>query len=119
MRLTVVSMHKSIIGGENFPVERCTTCCTFFHCPICPMVKPQKLHKMRIHLKSHLRQAISYKDWKICRCHMLCRDSAHYHCPSCNTTLIRKTDMERHLCICDGPLLTVPVQSSAPTVPPL
>uniref|UniRef100_A0AAV2J9X8 Uncharacterized protein n=1 Tax=Knipowitschia caucasica TaxID=637954 RepID=A0AAV2J9X8_KNICA len=36
VRRSAVTMHKSIVKGE-FLVERCTTCCTLFHCPICPM----------------------------------------------------------------------------------
>lgn len=39
-------------------------------------------------------------DKKICRCNLNCRNGGHYHCPICDKTIIKRTDMEAHLKSC-------------------
>ena len=39
-------------------------------------------------------------DKKICRCNLTCRNDGHYHCPICDTTIIRRADMEAHVKSC-------------------
>lgn len=36
-------------------------------------------------------------DMRLCRCNLKCRTEGHFHCPVCDTTIIRRKDMERHL----------------------
>ncbi|CAL8306032.1 unnamed protein product [Arctogadus glacialis] len=94
-------MHHSIFRDDSKPeVKRCTTCCTLFHCPLCPTFKPTVNTKLQCHLESHIKHSITFKDKKICRYNLSCRDGGHYHCPLCGKTIIRKSVMDLHLKSC-------------------
>ncbi|XP_069388419.1 uncharacterized protein [Paralichthys olivaceus] len=118
-------MHHSIFPtSEGYKVERCTVCCTLFHCPLCPKYKPSQRGRLQKHLDVHVKNAITFKDLKICKCSLDCRNTPHFHCP-CDKTVIRRADMEKHLQTChtsaapDPPLLqpsTLP--EDAPCAPP-
>lgn len=57
-------MHHSIIPcGGNPAVKRCTTCCSQFHCPLCPkgMFKPSQPAKLQRHLDVHIKNAIAFE----------------------------------------------------------
>ncbi|TKS84323.1 TRMT1-like protein [Collichthys lucidus] len=96
-------MHISVISSDGIPAfERCTTCCSQFHCPLCPkhLFKPNKPFRVRQQLAIHIKNAITFEDKKICRCNLTCRNGGHYHCPICDKTIIRRTDMETHVKSC-------------------
>ncbi|XP_059215744.1 uncharacterized protein LOC131993753 [Centropristis striata] len=101
--LAISQIHLSVFSLDEIPaVERCTTCCSQFHCPLCPkhLFKPSKPSRVRQHLEVHIKNAITFEDKKICRCNLTCRNGGHYHCPICDTTVIRRTDMEAHVKSC-------------------
>ena len=57
-------MHHSIITCDGKPaVERCTTCCSQFHCPLCPkgMFKPSQPAKLQRHLEVHIKMLLHFK----------------------------------------------------------
>ncbi|KAM4536415.1 uncharacterized protein PAE49_021033 [Odontesthes bonariensis] len=110
-------MHVSITTSGTVPkIERCTTCCDQFHCPMCLRFKPTRLSKLQTHFESHKKSGILFKDKIICRCGLTCRDSGHYHCPLCSKTVLRRPDMTRHLETCRGPMTAAsPEQASPPT----
>ncbi|KAK1904425.1 TRMT1-like protein [Dissostichus eleginoides] len=88
-------MHLSILCGTAKPaVKRCTTCCKRFHCPLCPKFKPCAPSRLEKHLEVHLKNGIMFKDMAIYKCHLTCRDVAHFHCPQCAKTILRRGDME-------------------------
>ncbi|XP_052001833.1 zinc finger MYM-type protein 4-like isoform X2 [Xyrauchen texanus] len=94
-------MHQSIFPAGCKPViSPCTTCCYLYHCPLCPKMKPTVILKMRKHFEVHLKNAIVFEDKRLCRCHLPCRNCPHYHCPNCNTTVLRRNKMEGHLRLC-------------------
>ncbi|CAL8407043.1 unnamed protein product [Arctogadus glacialis] len=110
-------MHHSIFRDDSKPeVKRCTTCCTLFHCPLCPTFKPTVNTKLQCHLESHIKHSITFKDKKICRCNQSCRDGGHYYCPLCGKTIIRKSAMDLHLKSCtntqDSPSTPAAVHTS-------
>ncbi|KAJ8349408.1 hypothetical protein SKAU_G00245380 [Synaphobranchus kaupii] len=97
-------MHHSILqGNSTLQLDRCTTCCKLYHCPLCLTFKPAKLNRLKSHVDVHLKHALTFKDSWICRCLLNCRTDAHYHCPQCDKTIIRKDDMSKHLPSCLGP----------------
>ncbi|XP_061570613.1 uncharacterized protein LOC133424181 [Cololabis saira] len=67
-----VAMHHSIITCDGKPaVERCTTCCRQFHCPLCPkgMFKPNQPARLQRHLEVHIKNAIAFQDNNACGPH--------------------------------------------------
>ncbi|KAJ4942686.1 hypothetical protein JOQ06_005203, partial [Pogonophryne albipinna] len=98
-------MHLSILCGSAKPaVKRCTTYCKVFHCPLCPKFKPCAPSRLEKHLEVHLKNGIMFKDMAIYKCHLTCRDLAHFHCPQCAKTIVRRGDMEYALyTILDAP----------------
>ncbi|KAM7406776.1 hypothetical protein PAMA_002815 [Pampus argenteus] len=57
-------MHISVISSDGIPAfERCTTCCSQFHCPLCPkhLFKPNKPFRVRQHLEIHIKNAITFE----------------------------------------------------------
>ncbi|XP_057708428.1 uncharacterized protein LOC130927004 [Corythoichthys intestinalis] len=126
-------MHHSILtSGEQIPTNRCNRCCSLYHCPLCPTYKATKLCKLKKHLDVHNKNSISFEDKKICRCHLECRNSGHFHCPFCQKTILKRSDMAKHLMACQKTFLmtsalvpetistTVPITSSPQkTVSPL
>ncbi|XP_061584649.1 uncharacterized protein LOC133449507 [Cololabis saira] len=122
-------MHHSIFpSSEDYKVERCTVCCKLFHCPLCPKYKPSQRGRLHKHLDVHCKNAITFKDQKICKCSLNCRSTSHFHCPICDKTIIRRADMEKHLETCQilntsaapNPLLLPPstLPQDVPCAPP-
>ncbi|XP_016100923.1 uncharacterized protein [Sinocyclocheilus grahami] len=106
------SMHQSILLVSEKPlVPQCTSCCTMYHCSLCPALKPTTLKKIKQHWEGHLKKAIVFQDKRLCRCHLPCRNEAHYHCPNCSKTVLRRYVMETHLQICSSS--DVPIQPSS------
>ncbi|KAG7467704.1 hypothetical protein JOB18_044507, partial [Solea senegalensis] len=55
-------MHISILSTDTTPkVERCTSCCKQFHCPLFLKVKPTQLSKLQSHLEAHRKGGILFK----------------------------------------------------------
>ncbi|XP_070689024.1 peroxisomal membrane protein 11C isoform X1 [Pempheris klunzingeri] len=107
-------MHFSIIpASEQIAVDRCTTCCKLYHCPLCPKFKPSPPAKLQQHLEIHMKNAINFKDKKICRCNLSCRDGGHFHCPLCDKTILRRKDMEAHLGSCRGAIQHMSISAAA------
>ncbi|XP_041664383.1 uncharacterized protein LOC121523528 isoform X2 [Cheilinus undulatus] len=99
------TMHHSIVPFGTEPAfEQCKTCCRLFHCPMCPKFKPARRKKLEMHLKVHLKNAVTFQDKRICRCNLNCRDAGHFHCPMCDKTIIKKRDFEVHLDFCQTAL---------------
>ncbi|KAF7658616.1 hypothetical protein LDENG_00009970 [Lucifuga dentata] len=71
-----------------------------FKCSLCPAAHATSRIRIEIHKKAHLKTALHFKDKIICRCKLPCRKSGHYHCPYCNTTIIRKEHIECHVYGC-------------------
>ncbi|XP_029943700.1 TRMT1-like protein [Salarias fasciatus] len=116
-------MHHSIVlSGTQIAANRCTSCCKLYHCPLCPGFKPAKLNRIQSHLKVHISNAISFEDKKICKCSLNCRTAAHFHCPVCHKTVLKRSDMEGHLNGCRGKVVQTPSpateSTSDPNVPP-
>lgn len=109
-------MHITIQEGSSLPeLERCTTCCTDFHCPFCSSVlfHPTKLCKVRIHLENHFNRAVLHEGYTIHRCGLDCRPQWHYHCIYCHSMLSRKRDFVKHLSLCKEkhPALTLAIKA--------
>ncbi|XP_072237031.1 uncharacterized protein [Leuresthes tenuis] len=95
--------HTSIRKGLSFPpLERCTTCCSLYHCPICSPAnfKPTKRSRVMIHFDNHLRRACYVGEYTIHKCGLECRKQPHFHCLHCNGTLVKKRDFLSHLSFC-------------------
>ncbi|XP_042609819.1 uncharacterized protein LOC122142825 [Cyprinus carpio] len=55
-------------GTELPPIQKCTECCSRYHCPLCNsnIFKPTDRYRVIIHLKAHLATSVKYKDAKKC-----------------------------------------------------
>nr|XP_033944478.1 uncharacterized protein zgc:113210 [Pseudochaenichthys georgianus]XP_033944479.1 uncharacterized protein zgc:113210 [Pseudochaenichthys georgianus] len=96
-------MHITIREGRSLPhLQRCTTCCKDFHCPLCAsnVFHPAKLSKVQAHLESHFNRAVLHEGYTIHRCALNCRPQCHFHCFYCQSTLMRKPDFIKHLALC-------------------
>ncbi|KAI4823000.1 hypothetical protein KUCAC02_008515 [Chaenocephalus aceratus] len=97
------NMHITIREGRSLPdLQRCTTCCKDFHCPLCAsnVFHPAKLSKVQAHLESHFNRAVLHEGYTIHRCALNCRPQCHFHCFYCQSTLMRKPDFIKHLALC-------------------
>ncbi|XP_013871111.1 uncharacterized protein LOC106522588 isoform X2 [Austrofundulus limnaeus] len=104
-QMALSQVHFSVFQKTKPPqVERCTVCCTHFHCPLCPtgMYKPRSKAMVLQHLEVHKKNALQHEDFYITKCHHACRpgNSGHFHCPLCSRTMVKRQDAERHLSIC-------------------
>nr|XP_046189103.1 uncharacterized protein LOC124017889 isoform X3 [Oncorhynchus gorbuscha] len=77
--------------------------------------KPTKRSRLQRHVDVHLKNAVSFKDKKICKCNLDCRTDGHYHCPQCERTIIRRDAMTSHLLLCQG--ASAPVSSAVLPTP--
>ncbi|XP_024130826.1 uncharacterized protein LOC112148182 isoform X2 [Oryzias melastigma] len=116
MELAAGMEHVSVInpgeGLEARPVDD-----TLFACPLCPKQKATTWRRIQGHFEGHVNTAFRFEDKIICRCSMPCRDAAHYHCPLCWTTIIRKEQMRFHIKFCrrkTTPLTFVPAYNMPP-----
>ncbi|XP_042602578.1 hepatitis A virus cellular receptor 1-like [Cyprinus carpio] len=104
----------SIQRGCNLPaLNRCTSCCSLFHCPFCisDFFKPSK------------------KNYTIHRCGLGCVSQLHYHCVYCSSIKIRRDNFVAHLkgCKTASKLTTIPdvapltasISTTIPDVAPL
>nr|XP_046189100.1 uncharacterized protein LOC124017889 isoform X1 [Oncorhynchus gorbuscha] len=116
VKLTEDEVHHSIVPVNSLlSLTRCTTCCKLFHCPLCLSFKPTKRSRLQRHVDVHLKNAVSFKDKKICKCNLDCRTDGHYHCPQCERTIIRRDAMTSHLLLCQG--ASAPVSSAVLPTP--
>ncbi|KAF4105163.1 hypothetical protein G5714_014494 [Onychostoma macrolepis] len=55
-----ISVRK---GTELPPIQKCTECCSRYHCPLCnsKIFKPTDRYRVIIHLKAHLARSVKYK----------------------------------------------------------
>ncbi|XP_048037457.1 uncharacterized protein LOC125262681 [Megalobrama amblycephala] len=117
----------SVQRGCNLPaLNRCTSCCSLFHCPFCnsDFFKPSKKSKVQTHLKLHFSRAVVHEDYTIHRCGLGCVSQLHYHCVYCYSIKIRRDNFVAHLkgCKTASKLTTIPdvaplTASTSTTIP--
>nr|XP_055043934.1 uncharacterized protein LOC129430597 [Misgurnus anguillicaudatus] len=115
---------SSIQRGREFPtLEKCTSCCSLYHCPFCSTVfyKPSKKSKLLSHLQLHFSRAVIHDDYTIHRCGLSCRTKLHYHCVYCSSIVFRRDNFEAHLkgCKIRNASFTTTTSTIIPDVPPL
>lgn len=60
--ILLLQMHQSILlVSENPLLPQCTSCCTMYHCSLCPALKPTTLKKIKQHWEVHLKKAIVFQ----------------------------------------------------------
>ncbi|KAK1151474.1 hypothetical protein AOXY_G32311 [Acipenser oxyrinchus oxyrinchus] len=97
------SLHVTVLRAGELPaLKRCSQCCQLHHCPFCKpsIYKPRDRYNVRRHLGAHLKRAVQYEGYSVCKCNLDCRPAGHFHCISCSKTLIRRQDIINHLSIC-------------------
>ncbi|XP_065119462.1 uncharacterized protein [Paramisgurnus dabryanus] len=114
----------SIQRGREFPtLEKCTSCCSLYHCPFCSTVfyKPSKKSKLQSHLQLHFSRAVIHDDYTIHRCGLSCKTKLHYHCVYCSSIVYRRDNFEAHLkgCKIRNASFTTTTSTIIPDVPPL
>ncbi|RVE57614.1 hypothetical protein OJAV_G00218060 [Oryzias javanicus] len=116
MELAAGMEHVSVIKpGEELEARPIDD--TLFACPLCPKQKATTWRRIQGHFEGHVNTAFRFEDKVICRCGLPCRDAAHYHCPLCWTTIIRKEQMRFHIKYCrrrTAPPVFVPAHSMPP-----
>ncbi|CAL9685229.1 unnamed protein product [Knipowitschia caucasica] len=98
-------MDITIQKGSSLPeLNRCTDCCSLFHCPFCgpAWFLPNKKSRVQAHMNLHFNRAVKHEDYTIHRCSRQCRHQPHYHCIHCGNTVLRKSDFQRHLQLCNA-----------------
>ncbi|KAL1023834.1 hypothetical protein UPYG_G00046920 [Umbra pygmaea] len=101
VKLPEDKLHVTVLQGTNFPpLQKCTSCCSFFHCPYCTFFKPAPKPRTLKHIKCHLSRAVRYNGYTMMRCTFTCRKVGHYHCPFCKKTILKKQSFLDHLKIC-------------------
>ncbi|XP_028849092.1 uncharacterized protein LOC114797941 [Denticeps clupeoides] len=96
-------MHASIWKINDLPtIRRCSTCCSNYHCPQCPVTKfkTASFARARIHETVHLRNGIFFNEFIINKCKLDCRKEGHHHCPICSMTFVRRDVFVSHLLSC-------------------
>ncbi|XP_071319937.1 uncharacterized protein [Trachinotus anak] len=91
--------HITVQEGSRLPpLQRCSQCCVFYHCPLCsPQIyKPAHKYKVQRHLKCHLSRAIHFKGYSIYKCNLGCRPHAHFHC-FCEKLFLNRNQFIHHL----------------------
>ncbi|KAL4635317.1 zinc finger and SCAN domain-containing protein 2-like [Arapaima gigas] len=96
----LLKIHVTALKAGQMPrIEKCSQSCRKTHCPFCPpsLFKPWDTFSVKRHLNAHLKQAVRYREYVICKCNLECRAAGHFHCVTCTKTMVRKEDC---LCIC-------------------
>ncbi|XP_067439239.1 uncharacterized protein [Thunnus thynnus] len=85
-------------GSQRPPVQKCSQCCRFYHCPLCSphIYKPAHRYKVYRHLQCHLSRAIHFRGYSIYKCNLGCRPQAHFHC-FCKKLLLNRNQFTHHL----------------------
>ncbi|XDV53358.1 hypothetical protein PO909_021876, partial [Leuciscus waleckii] len=86
-----VPMHRTILRRGQDPllsIERCSVCCNMYHCDYCTMLH-KHLHEAQNHVTNHYRNAVQQEGFVIIKCGLGCRQTPHFHCCYCTSTLIR------------------------------
>ncbi|XP_058862014.1 uncharacterized protein LOC131696631 isoform X1 [Acipenser ruthenus] len=102
-RVSDLKLHVTVLRAGELPaLKRCSQCCQLHHCPFCKpsIYKPRDRYNVRRHLGAHLKRAVQYEGYSVCKCNLDCRPAGHFHCISCSKTLIRRQDIINHLSIC-------------------
>ncbi|XP_059203417.1 uncharacterized protein LOC131982813 [Centropristis striata] len=84
-----------------------------YDCPCCPFWTRQH-HTIVYHLRNHLDAAVRHGEYRICKCSFKCRDAHHFHCLTCDTTIIRRNHFIAHLKVCT--VRSVPKRQKAASV---
>uniref|UniRef100_A0A1A8LJR3 Si:dkeyp-117b11.2 n=1 Tax=Nothobranchius pienaari TaxID=704102 RepID=A0A1A8LJR3_9TELE len=117
-----VEVHKSITWKDTY-LER-TLLPSGFGCPLCPHFNSVNDDVIQRHLRNHNENGVHFQEIVICRCNLSCRVKSHFHCPFCDSTIIRKDNVPLHLKAChkNGPLdlrkLLVSCKPSLPETQP-
>ncbi|XP_046901795.1 uncharacterized protein LOC124484756 isoform X2 [Hypomesus transpacificus] len=106
--------------GESPRIDKCTTCCSLYHCPFCqPSVfKPNEFHRIVPHIQTHQSRAIHHDGFVIYKCNLTCRKTAHFHCCYCTETIINKSSFQTHILNCRPRTSRPAEQSQHPPPPP-
>ncbi|KAI2650794.1 Translation initiation factor IF-2 [Labeo rohita] len=114
-------MHQTILLRGQDPllsIQRCTVCCQKYHCTYCKSVY-NHLHELRNHVANHMRNAVQEEDFIIIKCGLKCRQSPHFHCCYCTSTVIRRDSLITHFKMCKNLASGQPPSSaSASAAPP-
>ncbi|ROL52805.1 hypothetical protein DPX16_2311 [Anabarilius grahami] len=121
-------MHRTVLRRGHDPllsIEKCSSCCNMFHCDYCKMLH-KHLHQAQNHVANHLRNAVQQEGFVIIKCGLGCRQTPHFHCCYCKSTLIRKDALIKHITTCkntsdrQSPLIVpaAPPPPSTVEVPP-
>ncbi|XP_071392579.1 uncharacterized protein [Centroberyx affinis] len=97
--LNVFQYHITIRERSRLPpVQKCTQCCSLYHCPLCSsdIYKPTHRYKVNKHLNSHISRAIQHQGYNICKCNLGCRPEAHFHC-FCEKLFLNRNQFIHHL----------------------
>ncbi|KAI1899834.1 hypothetical protein AGOR_G00065840 [Albula goreensis] len=115
-----MELHVTALKGGQLPeLQRCTKCCTLYHCFLCPpeMYMPRARHHVKQHLEVHRKNAVRFEDYEICKCNQPCRNTGHFHCIKCPKTIIRREGFISHLNICNPKTEEEGSPSNAPESP--
>lgn len=109
-------MHPSILS-DKASLGHITLSPSEFRCPLCPRFKTKNESAIQRHMKNHTENAVHFHEKIICRCNMPCRDKGHFHCPFCDTTVIRKDFVSPHVTECFKKCVVVvpPLHQSSPS----
>ncbi|XP_056226510.1 uncharacterized protein LOC130165339 isoform X2 [Seriola aureovittata] len=91
--------HITVQEGRQLPpLQKCSQCCLFYHCPLCSphVYKPAHRYKVQRHLKCHLTRAVHFKGYSIYKCNLGCRPQAHFHC-FCEKLFLNRNQFIHHL----------------------
>nr|XP_054598286.1 uncharacterized protein LOC107379837 isoform X2 [Nothobranchius furzeri] len=114
-------MHQTILRRGQDPlqsIERCGGCCSNIHCTFCKMAYAD-FYKVKYHVENHVSIAVKHEDYVILKCSLGCRETAHYHCCYCPSTILRRMAFVKHLAICKEKLSRPPPPAqTAPPPPP-
>ncbi|XP_070403618.1 uncharacterized protein [Nothobranchius furzeri] len=93
-----VEVHKSITWKDTY-LER-TLLPSGFGCPLCPYFNTVNDDVIERHLRNHNENGVHFQEIIVCRCNLSCRVKSHFHCPFCDSTIIRKDNVPLHLKEC-------------------
>ncbi|KAK6324646.1 hypothetical protein J4Q44_G00039880 [Coregonus suidteri] len=75
VKLTEDKLHVTVLEGTSLPpLQRCTTCCSYYHCPYCTFFKPARRTKTIQHIRCHLARAVCHKGYTMIRCESSAED---------------------------------------------
>ncbi|XP_077066393.1 uncharacterized protein LOC143720635 isoform X17 [Siphateles boraxobius] len=114
------AMHRTILRRGQDPllsIERCSVCCNMYHCNYCTMLH-KYLHEAQNHVTNHFRNAVQREGFVIIKCGLGCRQTPHFHCCYCTSTLIRRDALIKHLTTCKNTSYRQPPPTVSQAAPP-